>query len=262
MFVAVIILSLLGFIFGISLAIVSKFLKIKVDEKLERICKILPGANCGACGKAGCFGFAQAILSRELSLDCCKVASNEAKVLIADILGIKFEKKVRLVAVVHCNGGCKVKDKFIYNGIEDCIYANLELGGQKECFWGCLGFGTCVNACPFGAISMSAEKIPIIDTNKCTGCGKCVEICPKKLFSLVPVNYDVYVACNSFDVGKLTRKICPVGCIACGICTKVTNSTFYIKDNLAYIDYDKIKDEKMLYEAMSKCPVKCIVKRP
>ncbi|MCM8820092.1 MAG: RnfABCDGE type electron transport complex subunit B [Candidatus Omnitrophica bacterium] len=258
---AVVILSSLGFVFGISLAIASRFLKIKINEKLESIYKFLPGANCGACGKAGCFGFAQALLYNDLSLDCCRVATDETKANIANILGIKFEKKTKLVAVVHCNGGDRVKDKFIYNGIKDCIYANLELGGQKECFWGCLGFGTCVGACPFGAISMSAEKIPLIDKNKCTGCGKCVEVCPKKLFSLVPVNYEVYVACSSCDTAKITRKVCPVGCIACGICTKVTNSTFFIKDNHAYIDYDKVKDTKMLYEAMSKCPVKCIVKR-
>ena len=37
----------------------------------------------------------------------------------------------------------------------------------------------CVDACPFGAISMKdINAPPVVDYDKCTGCGQCVGICP------------------------------------------------------------------------------------
>ena len=132
----------------------------------------------------------------------------------------EINQGLKKTAVLHCNGGKKVRDRFFYQGIEDCVAANLVLGGQKECVFGCLGFGTCVKVCPFGAIKMSDEGLPIVDADKCKACNKCVVACPKKLFSLVPVAGKVYVACSSHDLGKDTKAVCPVGCIACRLCEK------------------------------------------
>ena len=269
-------LGSLGLIFGIGLAVASKKLSVEVDPRLEAIHGLLPGANCGACGGAGCFGFAESLLSGKASIDACRVAEEKTKEQIAKLLGKKLEKKIKRTAVLRCNGGSKVKDKFIYQGIKDCVDANLVLGGQKECSFGCLGFGTCVAVCPFGAIKMSEEGLPIVDKNKCRACNKCVLVCPKKLFSLIPVTHNVYVACNSHELGKDTKAVCPVGCIACKLCEKAckfgaihiidgsTSLTINPEqsrrvDNLAIIDYNKCTS---CGECVAVCPMKTIISRP
>lgn len=249
-------LGFLGLIFGVGLAIASKRFAVHVDPRLDRIHGLLPGANCGACGGAGCFGFAESILSGKLKIDACRVANDQAKEKIAGILGRKLVKGVKAVAVLHCNGGNKVKDRFRYQGIKDCIAANLALGGQKECVWGCLGFGTCVQACPFGALKMSKEGLPVVETAKCKACNKCVLVCPKKLFSLVPLTHNVYVACSSHDIGKDTKAVCPVGCIACKLCEKACPvDAIHVIDNLAVIDYNKCTS---CGECVKVCPMKTI----
>ncbi|MDD4980621.1 MAG: RnfABCDGE type electron transport complex subunit B [Candidatus Omnitrophica bacterium] len=252
-------LGVLGLLFGVGLALASKKLAVHVDARLEKIHGLLPGSNCGACGGAGCFGFAESVLSGKLKIDACRVSSDETKKQIAEALGRKLQKIEKAVAVLHCAGGTKVKDRFLYSGIEDCVAANLVLGGQKECVWGCLGFGSCVRVCPFDAIKMSDTGLPVVDKDKCKACNKCVLICPKKLFTLVPVTHDVYVACSSHDLGKDTRLVCPVGCIACRKCEQVCPvDAIHVIDNLAIIDYNKCTSCGKCIEV---CPVKCIIRR-
>lgn len=255
-FIPILSLGILGFLFGMGLAIASKKLAVQVDPRLEKIHGLLPGANCGACGGAGCFGFAEGILNGHLDISSCKVNTEENKEEIAKILGKKLEKQVKRIAALHCNGGTKVKNKFVYKGIHDCVAANLVLGGQKECSWGCLGFASCVNVCPFGAIRMNKENLPVVDKNKCKACNKCVQICPKKLFSLIPMQNNIYVACNSHALGKDTKAVCPVGCIACKLCEKTCKfDAIHVQDNLAVIDYQKCT---ACGDCLKVCPMKTI----
>jgi RnfABCDGE-type electron transport complex B subunit len=257
--IPVLTLGFLGLVFGIGLAVASKRLAVQADPRLEKIHGLLPGSNCGACGAAGCFGFAEAVLSGKMKIDACRISSDETKKRIAAVLGRRLIKDVKKTAVLHCNGGEKVKQRFFYQGIEDCVAANLVLGGQKECTWGCLEFGTCVGVCPFGAIKMSDEGLPIVDADKCKACNKCVEVCPKKLFSLVPEASKVYVACSSHDSGKDTRAVCPVGCIACRKCEQVCPvDAIHVLDNLAVIDYNKCTS---CGECVKVCPMKTIRRR-
>jgi RnfABCDGE-type electron transport complex B subunit len=252
-------LGVLGLIFGIGLAAASRRFKVETDPRLEKIHGLLPGSNCGACGGAGCFGFAEAVLSGKLKIDACRVANDQAKEEIAKLLGRKLQKMLKSKATLHCNGGKKVKDRFLYRGIEDCVAANLVLGGQKECVFGCLGFGDCAKICPFGAISMNEERLPVVDEDKCTACGKCVEICPKKLFSLVPFDKIYAVRCKSLDMGKDVMKVCPVGCIACHKCEKACPvNAIKVIDNLAIIDYN-ICDNRG--ECFKVCPTRTIAKK-
>jgi Na+-translocating ferredoxin:NAD+ oxidoreductase RNF subunit RnfB len=252
-------LGFLGLIFGVGLALASKRFAVQVDPRLEKIHGLLPGSNCGACGGAGCFGFAELILSGKAKIDACRVANDERKERIAEVLGRRLQKIEKAVAVLHCNGGKKVKDRFLYQGIKNCAAANLILGGQKECLFGCLGFGDCAKVCPFGAIKMSGEGLPIVDPHKCKACNKCVLACPEKLFTLIPVEQTVYVACSSLDLGKDTRAVCSVGCIACKKCEQVCEfDAIHVVDNLAIIDYNKCTSCGKCIEV---CPVKCIIRR-
>jgi electron transport complex protein RnfB len=254
---AILVLGSLGLLFGLGLAIASKKFYVVADPRLEKVVSSLPGANCGACGFPGCMGFAQALLKGRASLDSCRVMEQGAREKVARILGIELEEKVKQVAVLHCGGGNKVKDRFQYNGLEDCIAANLVLRGHKACVYDCLGFGTCQRVCPFDAISMSEQGLPVVDIEKCRACGKCVEACPKKLFSLVPITSRVSVACSSHDIGRDTRSVCPVGCIACHKCEQVCPvDAIHVIDNLAVIDYNKCTS---CGECVKVCPTKCII---
>ncbi len=255
--VAVLVLGSLGLLFGLGLAVASKKFCVPTDPRLEKIVSCLPGANCGACGMPGCMGFAQALLRGEVSLDSCRAMEEEQREKAARILGIKLETKTKQVAVLHCGGGRKIKDRFQYNGLKDCAAANLVARGQKECLYGCLGFGTCQAVCPFDAIRMSDEGLPVVDINKCTACGKCVETCPKDLFSLTLFTSRVHVACSSQDSGRDTRAVCPAGCIACRRCEKACPvDAIHVIDNLAVIDYNKCTS---CGECVKVCPTKCII---
>lgn len=250
----------LGLLFGVGLAFAAKKFCVVTDPRLEEVYAKLPGANCGACGMAGCISFAEGLIKGICSIERCAVTEEEAKKEIADILGVELKTKVKTVAVLHCHGGNKrAKDKFIYTGIQDCIAANLVMGGPKACSWGCIGYGTCVRVCPFGAITMNEENLPVVDENKCTACGKCVAICPKQLFSLVVTNKIYAVRCKSEDYGKQVMQVCSVGCIACGKCEKACpTGAIKVINNLAVIDY-KICDNRG--ECFKVCPTNCIAKK-
>jgi electron transport complex protein RnfB len=254
--IAILVLGALGLIFGVGLAVASKKLAVASNPKLEEVQHLLPGSNCGACGNPGCFGFAENLISGKSLIQGCRVCSDESREKIAKVLGLAIEKQNKKIATLHCNGGLKVKDKYIYDGVNDCIAANLVLGGQKSCVFACLGFGTCVQACPFGAISISAQALPQVDKIKCRSCNKCILACPKKLFSLIAVNNTVYVACSSHDLGKDVKSVCPVGCIGCKLCEKACKfDAIHVLDNLAVIDYHKCTS---CQECVKVCPAKTI----
>lgn len=70
---SVLILTVLGLVFGFGLAIASKVFYVKVDTRVEDIKNILPNANCGACGYPGCQAYAEAIVSgKATNLSQCK----------------------------------------------------------------------------------------------------------------------------------------------------------------------------------------------
>ena len=49
-----------GLFFVVILTIANARLKVEVDPMVEAILHILPGANCGGCGLAGCSAYAEA----------------------------------------------------------------------------------------------------------------------------------------------------------------------------------------------------------
>src|SRR3989338_396935 len=250
----------LGLLFGIGLSLAAKKFCVVTDPRLEKIYEKLPGANCGAFGMPGCIGFAEGLIQGTCTVERCAVSEEEARQEIAGILGVEAKIKVKTVAVLHCHGGnIRAKDKFVYTGTKDCIAANPVMGGPKACIYGCIGYGTCARACPFDAISMNKEGLPVVDENKCTACGKCVAVCPKKLFSLVPVTKTYAVRCKSLDLGKEVMQVCSVGCIACRKCEKdCPTGAIKVIDNLAVIDYNICDNYGKCFAA---CPTKTIAKK-
>lgn len=252
----------LGLFFASVLAVVNQKLKAEEDPKIEAIFKALPGVNCGACGFASCHQYAEALAKGKADPDMCKAGGETVLESICEILGIKKEVKTKQIAVVHCGAdSSKRKKKANYAGIKTCLAAHNTFGGELLCQYGCLGYGDCAKACPFGAISI-VNGLPKIDPNKCTACGKCVSSCPRKLIIIKNIEPQgiLYVACSNLDRGADTRRVCPVGCIACGICQKLTGGIFSVENNLSRVKQDKIKDITNAEEVINKCPTKCIKK--
>lgn len=232
----------IGAIFGIVLALAAKKFAVQVDSKVEAVRDALPGANCGACGFAGCQGYAEAVVADPgVSPGLCAPGKADVAALVAKITGKVAPELVPMVATVFCRGDeCKASKRFVYEGIKDCRAAILVSGGDKTCQYGCIGYGTCKRACPFGAISMSTEGLPVVDHDKCTACGVCVSACPKSIIALTPTAKKVHILCSSHDKGPAVKKACEIGCIACGLCVKGCPEKAIALDNfLARIDYSK-----------------------
>lgn len=246
----------LGLLFGAGLAVASKVFAVEVDPKVVKIREALPGANCGACGYPGCDGFANAVAEGKAPVNGCPVGGAECAEKIGEIMGVNAEATEKKVARVICQGTtCNAKEKYEYIGIKDCKAAAMVAGGNKSCEYGCLGFGTCVDACQFDAIQI-VGGIAKIDTEKCTACGKCIEVCPKHVIDMVPYSQKVVIDCNSEDFGKNVKASCSVGCIGCQICVKACPvGAIDFENNLAKIDYDKCIQCMICAE---KCPTKAI----
>jgi electron transport complex protein RnfB len=157
---------------------------------------------------------------------------------------------------VICQGDrVKAKDKYRYLGVEDCNAAQKLADGPKACPGGCLGLGSCVRACPFGAIEITKQGLAVISREKCTGCTKCIAVCPRQVIRMVPASATVHVLCNSHDKGAVVRKYCQVGCIACQICKKAAPEAYVIEDFLARVVY---AHHGQAAPAIEKCPTHCI----
>ena len=255
---AVALLAVLGVIFGIALAVVASKFVVKVDPKVDQVRETLPGANCGACGFAGCMGYAEAVVGNpDVAPNLCAPGKAPVAAKIAQITGKAAGAVDPKIARVFCQGGrSKSQRKFIYSGVMDCTAAVLAAGGDKSCDFGCLGYATCMRACPFDAITMSDDSLPIINKEKCTACGKCVAACPKQVIELGLMSKAVVISCHSRDKGIDVKKKCQVGCIACGICVRTCPvDAIKIDNNLARIDHSKCITCGL---CVKKCPTNAI----
>ncbi len=253
LFISVASMGGIGIALAMILVIADKKLAVKEDPRVLQVLESLPGANCGACGFAGCAAYANAVVEGKVSLADCKPGGQEVAEKLSQILGVEPAEALGLKkARVFCSGGLKeaVQDK-VYTGVRTCEAANL-VGGEKACLFSCIGFGDCVRACPFDAMYMNDNGLPVVILAKCTGCGECVVACPRDIMALTDVDEAVHVYCRSKDRGPVVRKICSAGCIACKLCEKDDDTgAVKITDNIAVIDY-----------SISTAPVKSILRCP
>lgn len=252
--IPVAIFAVLGTAMGLILAIASKLLTVKRDERIDAILQCLPGANCGGCGYAGCTALAEAIVRGEASPNACP--TNDS-LKIGQIMGVETEANVRMVAEVLCSGstGC-AKHRFVYENITDCFAAEALAGGDKYCAVGCIGLGSCVEKCAFGALSI-VNGIAVVDREKCQSCGVCVDTCPKKIIRMIPYDSHYCVKCVSPEKGKNVRLYCDAGCISCHLCEKACEhgAITLSSSNIASINYEKCTGCGTCVE---KCPRKII----
>lgn len=239
---AVIIVSAIGLIAGLGLAIASIVMAVPVDEKAEKIREALPGANCGACGFSGCDGYAAA-LSEGKTTDTalCAPGGSAVSKEIAAIAGLAAGEIMPQAAVVLCQGNRhNCGTKLEYSGVKSCKMATQLFGGPKDCIYGCIGFGDCIEACQYDAIHI-CDGIARINPLQCKACKMCVKTCPKGIIKMLPLNRPVAaVLCANKEKGALTRKQCKAGCIGCMRCVKACEyDAVKVENNCAKVDYEK-----------------------
>lgn len=255
---AVLVVGITGLLFGCILAFASVIFAVKKDERIGEIEEELPGANCGACGFAGCSAYAAAVVENGAAVNMCSVGKAYVAEKIAAIMGCEAGAVKEMTAKVMCAGNCeKAGDKYVYSGIKSCVAAARLAGGAKTCRYGCLGLGNCVEVCEFNAIKIN-NGVAEVDSEKCGGCGKCKKACPKNLIELVPKKSSVHVLCSNKENAAAVNKYCEVGCIGCKLCEKnCPNNAITVVDRCAVIDYEKCSGCGICAE---KCPKKVILK--
>ena len=255
-------LGVLGILLAVILYFVAQRFKVEEDPRIDDVEKMLPGANCGGCGFAGCRAMSEALVSRDnIASLYCPVAGGDTMKAIANFLGKVAPEKEPMVATMRCGGTCDKRPKVNhYDGALNCAVVNTFYVGESACAFGCIGYGDCVHACAFGALKLNEETgLVEVDADKCTACGACVKACPKGLFELRkkwPKNRAIYVACRSKNRGAVVMKACKAGCIGCRKCEKVCEfGAITIENNLAFIDSTKCR---LCRKCVGECPTGAI----
>lgn len=264
--IAVIVLGGIALIAALVLYACSKRFAVYEDPRIAQVNELLPGANCGGCGFAGCGGMADALVkgADKGSLDGlnCPVGGSDAMGRVANLLGMAIANGEPKVAVVRCNGSCEHRPRIAeYGGMRSCAAMHSCGAGETACGFGCLGCGDCVEACQFGAISINQQTgLPEVDEDKCTACGACVKACPRNIIELRkkgPKGRRVFVSCVNKDKGAVSMKACKVSCIGCGKCMKECQfEAITIESNLSYIDPEKCR---LCRKCEKVCPTHAII---
>lgn len=253
------IVALIGLVAGVILTVAAKFMAVPVNEKVGELREALPGANCGACGFAGCDAYAEAVAEgKECTL--CPVGGSAVAEKLAAIMGVEAGSTEPKIFRVTCKGShthAKIFSEYDAE-IKSCKAANQLYGGNKVCEFGCLGLADCVKACEFDAIHIK-DGVAVIDEDKCVACGQCAKACPKHLISDAPKKKLVFVGCSSTHKAPDAMKACKVACIGCKKCVAACKfDAIHVNDFLAKVDYEKCVNCGACVKA---CPTKALVNR-
>ncbi len=254
-----------GFMAGLGialagiLALANRRLYVHEDPRIDEVEGLLPRSNCGACGLAGCRNFAEEVVAGHVVPAQCTVSSPAQAQGIAKLLGVEAGEVERRIARLACAGGKHVaRVRARYSGLSTCRAAAVVGGGGKECAWGCLGLGDCVDACLQGAITLDLHGLPVVDPDKCTACSDCVVVCPKGLFSLQPAQRRLWVACRNRAEGDVAEAACEVACTACGKCVvDAPPGLLRLNDNLVEVEYEL--NDQAERRVTHRCPTGAIV---
>lgn len=235
------IVSTIGVLGAVILVLAARFMNVEEDPRIADVNSCLPGANCGACGYAGCADYAKAIVEEGAPVNKCIPGGTACAEAVAGVMGVEAGETAQPKASVSCQGKEGVcTQTFDYSGVESCAAAASLYGGPKACVFSCLGLGDCVKACQFDAIHV-CDGIARVDEAKCTGCGQCVAACPHDVIEMLTGHEGKpRVLCTNTEKGAVTNKECKTGCIACMLCQKnCPEDAIHVENFLARIDYKK-----------------------
>ncbi len=235
-------LFLAGLAGALALVLVVTARKFAVEENplIKEVEGVLPQYNCGGCGFPGCSGFARFIVETKDPDAACPPGGPDTRKRVAGILGMEAKESVPTVAHVFCKGSdSKALNEGEFFGLKECTAADLVTAATKVCPYGCMGYGSCVEACTFGAIRV-VDGIAEVIEEKCVACGACVKTCPRGLIAMIPQGERVYCECKSKDRGAQVKKYCQVGCITCQLCVKACpEQAISLQNDLITIDQGK-----------------------
>ncbi len=163
MITAIILITLLGSLFGLGLGWAAGKFKVDSDPVVDQIDAVLPQTQCGQCNFPGCRPYAEAIASGEADINQCPPGGEAGIQALADLLGLEVRplnpengvEKPRTVAI-----------------IDEAV---------------CIGCTLCIQACPVDAIVGAAKLMHTVIEAECTGCDLCLPPCPVDCIEMVPV---------------------------------------------------------------------------
>ncbi|MFI3270528.1 MAG: Fe-S cluster domain-containing protein [Pseudomonadota bacterium] len=211
----------LGLLTATVLAMASRVFYVEEDPRVEAVMDVLPGANCGGCGYAGCEGYAIAVVNDpDIPANKCCAGGEGTSIAVGELTGKTVGASEPLRSFRRCDKvEGKVALRYDYQGIPSCAAAALLFEGSDACTFSCLGYGDCAEVCPFDAITMS-DGLSHINWTKCTGCGICVSACPRNTLQLIPLRSRVALFCATKNKLKAVMEVCEAGCINCTKCVK------------------------------------------
>ncbi len=167
MLVSVIVLTLLGIVFGLGLGWAAIHLRVISDPVVERIDALLPQTQCGQCGYPGCRPYAEAVSSLEADINQCPPGGETCIRALADLLG-REPKPLN-----PANGKEKARTVVL-------------IDEQR-----CIGCTLCIQACPVDAIVGATKQMHTVIENECTGCDLCLPPCPVDCIDVIHLETDI-----------------------------------------------------------------------
>lgn len=160
-FFAIIILTTLGLVLGLSLGVAGKYLKVESDPLIEKVEALMPGSQCGQCGFPGCKPAAEALVAGTAPVTLCPPGGTALVEQLAKLLSIEVDLS-------------KSKD--------------LEMMVAKVSEDTCTGCTRCFKVCPTDAIVGAPKQIHAVVADACIACEKCVTVCPTECLQMHPVD--------------------------------------------------------------------------
>ena len=147
------------------------------------------GQDCPAPEEAVCMqtnAFAEAVLNRGVGE---KITNEDAlrRIELAEKAGLVHMARNNIkddMFVCNCCSCCCSGMFIIQKGYDAAVAPSRFQVKLDES--ACVGCGTCIDRCQFGAISV--DEVAKIDLEKCYGCGNCVYTCPEKAMTLVEIH--------------------------------------------------------------------------
>jgi electron transport complex protein RnfB len=167
MLAAIIAISGLALIFGLSLGYAAIRFRVEGDPLVDKIDALLPQTQCGQCGYPGCRPYAAAIANGEADINQCPPGGEATILALADLLD-------RDPKPLNPENGT-IKPKML-----------AVIDEQR-----CIGCTLCIQACPVDAIVGAAKQMHTVIAAECTGCDLCRPPCPVDCIDMVPVQQDI-----------------------------------------------------------------------